>query len=71
MVRDLQPTQVVPPSDVLAALTETPEAEAAWDDLAPSYRRTHVKHIERAKRPETRQRRIAKLVDSLLPTGER
>jgi len=63
--RDLEPKRVEPPDDVLAALKACPSASAAWDRLAPGYRRQHINHIEKAKRAETRLRRIQKLVDTL------
>ena len=59
------PTDVVP-DDLAQALAGRPEAAAAWQALAPSHRREHVKAILEAKRPETRTRRITACVEALL-----
>ena len=63
--RDLKPKLAEPADDVLAALAASKPAEAAWAKLAPSYQREHLRRIEEAKRPETRTRRITKLIDTL------
>lgn len=65
LVRDLEPRRVDPAPDVLAALKKAPETVAAWERLAPSYQREHLRQIEDAKRAETRARRIQKLVATL------
>ena len=65
LTRDLEPKRVDPAPDVLAALGRSPDIRAAWDTLAPSYKRQHLGQIEGAKRAETRARRIQKLVDTL------
>lgn len=59
------PMTVDEPADLLAALAADPAARAAYDGLTVSQRRQHVRVIEAAKRPETRERRIAKLVEEL------
>ena len=65
LVRDLEPRRAKPAPDLLAALAGSKPAQNAWARLAPSYQRQHIQHIEGAKRPETRERRIQKLVDLL------
>jgi hypothetical protein len=47
------------PADLSAALRRSAKAKAAFDGLSPSHRREYVEWIVEAKRPETRQRRIA------------
>lgn len=66
LTRDDKPRTVDPAKDVVAALAGRKGAKAAWDKLAPSYKREHLKRIEEAKRAETRARRIDKLLDTLL-----
>jgi hypothetical protein len=61
------PTDTVPP-DLAAALAKDPGAAAAWERLAPSHRRAHVASILDAKRPPTRERRIAA---TIVPTSGR
>jgi len=49
--------EIAMPDDLAAALSDG--ARAYLDGLAPSYRREYLEWIVSAKRPETRQRRIA------------
>lgn len=66
---DDEPLAVSEPDDVAAALDASPAARAAFDRLTVSQRRQHVRVVEQAKRPETRQRRVAALVDGLVADG--
>ena len=63
--RDTEPRVVEPPADFARALEGNGAARAAWDRLSYTHRREHVRHIEEAKRPETRLRRIEKSVETL------
>jgi len=58
------PTDVVP-DDFAAALSRDPKASASWGKLAPAVRRGYVKNVLEAKKPETRARRVAKIVETL------
>ena len=58
---DTAPREVEAPPDLLAAI-DAAGARAAWDKLAYSHRKEHVRSVEEAKSPETRQRRIDKAV---------
>jgi uncharacterized protein YdeI (YjbR/CyaY-like superfamily) len=60
---DFEPRTVAVPADLAAALGE--ESRARFEALSFTHRREHVEAIEGAKRPETRARRIAKVVDAL------
>jgi Bacteriocin-protection, YdeI or OmpD-Associated/Domain of unknown function (DUF1905) len=62
---DTAPRTVEVPDDLAAALDATPGAREAFDRLAPSHKKAHVTAVESAKAPETRQRRIAKAIESL------
>ncbi len=70
MERDDAPRTVTPPPDFARALRASEEARATWDKLSYTHRREHVEHIEEAKRPDTRQRRIEKSIQ-LLAAGKR
>lgn len=59
---DLEPRVVTEPPDFAQALDDDPEARAAYDRLAYSHKRQHVRAIEDAKTSQTRQRRIAKAI---------
>jgi hypothetical protein len=62
---DAEPPVVTEPADFARALDADPAARAAYDRLAYSHRREHVRAIENAKRPETRARRIEKALATL------
>lgn len=53
------------PDDLAAALDAAPCARAAFDALAYSYRKEHVRAVTQAKQQATRERRIAAIVDKL------
>lgn len=63
---DTEKREVAVPDDFAGALDTTPGARAAFERLAPSYKKAHVTSIEGAKSAETRQRRIAKAISDLL-----
>ncbi len=50
------------PDELAAALAEVPGGRAAFDSLAVSTRKQLIYAIDSAKRPETRQRRVADAV---------
>ncbi|HEX5047769.1 MAG TPA: YdeI/OmpD-associated family protein [Gammaproteobacteria bacterium] len=57
------PTDAVP--DDLAKALKRAGASAAWRSLRPSLKREHVQSLLDAKKPETRERRVAKIVAAL------
>jgi len=62
--REALPDDTVPV--VLAkALAKDRAARVAWDALAPSHRREHVRAINEAKREETRQARVERALKML------
>ncbi len=62
---DLELRIVVAPPDLEAALAADKTARLRWENLSYTHRREHVEAILEAKRPETRQRRIAKAIAML------
>jgi uncharacterized protein YdeI (YjbR/CyaY-like superfamily) len=52
------------PADLAAALAEAGVREA-WDRLSHTHRKEDVRSVEEAKKPETRQRRIAAAVQKV------
>ncbi len=62
---DDQPRTVEVPADFAKALAKNKTAKAAFDKLAYTHRKEHVRAIEDAKTDETRQRRIAKAIEKL------
>ena len=61
---DTAPRETVVPEDFAAAL-EAAGLRAAFDKLAPSHRKEHVRAIDEAKTAETRIRRIEKAIEKL------
>ncbi len=62
---DTEPREVTVPPDFAAALDRDADAKRSFDGLSYSNKRRHVLSIEEAKTDETRQRRIAKAIDTL------
>jgi hypothetical protein len=62
---DTAPREVEVPKDLAAALKKA-GARAAFDKLAFTHRKEHVRAVEDAKTPETRARRIEKAVAMVL-----
>jgi antitoxin component of MazEF toxin-antitoxin module len=62
---DTEPRIVPEPPDLAKALNADPKSRAAFDRLPFGLKRKHVANIEESKSPDTRQRRIAKLIATL------
>jgi hypothetical protein len=62
---DTAPREVTVPADFATALDAEPNARLTFDGLSNSLKSWHVGSIEGAKTGETRQRRIAKSVETL------
>jgi len=62
---DEAPREVTVPVDLAAALAAEPELGAHFDGLAFTHRREYVDWVEQARKPETRQRRIAATLERL------
>ncbi|MCK6081117.1 YdeI/OmpD-associated family protein [Microbacterium sp. EYE_5] len=62
---DVDERAVDVPNDLAVALDAEPQVRAAFDALAPSRRKEMARSVADAKRPETREKRIAAAVDAL------
>ena len=62
---DTEPRTVDVPEDLAAAIAADPSAQATFDRLSYSQKQWYVLPIGEAKKPETRERRIAKALDML------
>ncbi len=69
MELDTKPRTVKTPADLAAALAGDTAARSAFDKLSFTHKREFVEWIEEAKRPETRERRIAGTVERVLQGG--
>jgi hypothetical protein len=63
---DTAPREMKAPDDLAEALRASPEAEAFFESLSFSHKRSYVDWIESAKKDETRQRRVAQAIELLL-----
>jgi Bacteriocin-protection, YdeI or OmpD-Associated/Domain of unknown function (DUF1905) len=63
---DTATREVVVPPDLAAALAAEPSAQAFFDQLSFTYRKEWVRWVEDAKKPETRQARLARTIEGLL-----
>ena len=62
---DTEKREVQIPDDVAKALKANAVAKVAFEKLSYSHKRAHVEPIAAAKAPETRQRRIDKMITTL------
>ncbi|MDX2137827.1 MAG: YdeI/OmpD-associated family protein [Chloroflexota bacterium] len=68
ITRDPDPSQVDVPEVLASELERDPALLHAWERLSPSTRKTLGYHVERAKRPETRAKRVQDVLDDLRKT---
>ncbi|MGP8216336.1 MAG: YdeI/OmpD-associated family protein [Bacteroidia bacterium] len=57
------------PNELCDALKKDKKAKAYFESLAPSYKRDYAEYIGGAKQPETRLRRLEKVMDMLADKG--
>ncbi|MFL5905570.1 MAG: YdeI/OmpD-associated family protein [Solirubrobacteraceae bacterium] len=62
---DAAPREVEVPPALAKALAADSEAQAAFDRLSYTQRKEHARSVAEAKREQTRERRVAKVLDSL------
>jgi hypothetical protein len=62
---DDAPRIVAPPPDLAAALKQDAAASAVWDALSYTKKKEHAHSVESAKTDVTRERRLAKVLESL------
>jgi uncharacterized protein YdeI (YjbR/CyaY-like superfamily) len=65
MELDSEKRTVNVPAYLKKIVAANPETKAAWDKLSFTHRKEHVRAIEEAKRAETREKRIAAMMDML------
>ncbi|MFN2236252.1 MAG: YdeI/OmpD-associated family protein [Anaerolineales bacterium] len=62
---DLEPRTVEIPADLKDAMLAA-NVQDAFEKSAPSMKKEFVRQVEEAKKPETRERRITKIVEKLM-----
>jgi hypothetical protein len=66
---DTAPRELTIPAELAEALERDPAARQVFDGLSYSNRKRHVLAVEGAKTDETRQRRIARVLDEIRSAG--
>ena len=59
------PAVIILPPDIQAALDANEKARTRFETLPPSHRTEYLNHINEAKKPETRARRIESMIARL------
>lgn len=67
---DSAPREVEIPEALASALANAPEALAAFEALSFTHRKEYARAVAEAKRPETRDRRIAQTLEQLRKEGK-
>ena len=62
---DTAPRVVEPPADLARAIAGDQKAVGAWDQLSFTNKKEMARSLEEAKKPETRQRRLASALEKL------
>ena len=62
---DTEARGVEPPPDLLAALKRNAPAKARWEKLSYTTKKEHTLALTEAKKPETRERRLEKIMKDL------
>jgi Domain of unknown function (DUF1905)/Bacteriocin-protection, YdeI or OmpD-Associated len=65
---DDAPRTVAVPPELATELARDPDAAAAWDRLSYSRKKAHALSLDEARTAQTRERRIANIVNSLKPS---
>lgn len=67
---DRTPRTVQPPAELAAALKKNAAARAGWQAMSYTHQREWAAAIRDAKKPETRERRVAQAIAALVEKGK-
>ena len=62
---DTEVREIEPPPELLAAFKKDATAKARWEKLSYTTKKEHALAINEAKKPETRERRLQKILNDL------
>jgi len=62
---DTEARTVEPPAELAAVLAKNGPARAQWESLSYTHKKEHAEAILQAKKPETRARRVQKILEKL------
>jgi hypothetical protein len=63
---DETPRTVAPPKELLAAMKKNAAARAGWEAMSFTHKREWATAIADAKKPETREKRVAQAIEALV-----
>ncbi len=63
---DEEPRTVAPPVELAAALAKNAKARAGWAAMAFTHQREWAEAVAGAKRPETKNKRVAQAIEAML-----
>jgi hypothetical protein len=66
---DQAPRMVTPPKELAAALKKNATARAGWAAMSYTHKREWAEAVRDAKKPETRERRVAQAIAALVEKG--
>lgn len=69
--RDEQPREVEPPKELVAAFKKNAAARTAWKSLSFTHQREWATAIADAKKPETREKRVAQTIAALMERAKK
>ena len=68
---DTEPRTVRPPKEPAAAMKKDAAARAGWESLSFTHKREWAEAIREAKKPQTRERRVAQAVAALVSRAQK
>ncbi|MDQ1098117.1 MULTISPECIES: YdeI/OmpD-associated family protein [Chryseobacterium] len=66
LTEDLEERTVSIAEDIASVLNENPVAKALFDAMSYTHRKEYIRWIEEAKKAETRERRMLKMIEMIL-----
>lgn len=68
---DVAPRTVAPPKELAAAMKKSAAARAGWDVMSFTHKREWAEAIAGAKKPETRDKRVANAIAALVEKAKK
>ena len=68
---DTAPRTIAPPKELAAALAKNAKAKAGWQAMSYTHQREWANAISDAKKPDTKQKRIAQAIEALVEKAEK
>ncbi|WP_063962943.1 YdeI/OmpD-associated family protein [Chryseobacterium kwangjuense] len=66
LIEDKEERTVDIAEDIALVFNENPEAKSLFDNMSYTHRKEYIRWIEEAKKPETREKRKARMIEMIL-----